>query len=359
MNAEMGTKPKLQIVDGRPMTTSLTVAEHFGKRHKNVLRDIEGLRAQVSEDFGRLNFEPSSYLNEQKKPQPMYRLSRDGFAMLAMGFTGTAAVKWKEAYIRAFSLMERRLLDQRAADTASAANYARHALAGYETVRDLLRELHDVLRQSVDVMMRLHQGATSVTGLDEVGLALQLTGWRVPDAQLYVTLVHRSHSPRAPRSPQWVRISCRQLAADLGWSTTSKVRAALDRLRTAGLVEIRHTGGKQVALEYRADPAHAQQTLARLREQAVHVAGVRAAFALRSMSPLSQLVRDAVPRLDGTMFDEVMRHNVRWTTRRGDVAAALMDRTEQGLAAWIRALELACEAPPDGLPHDESDVLVH
>lgn len=87
--------------------TSLDVAETFGKEHKNVLKDIRELNC--SEEFGQLNFELSSYLNEQNKKQPMYIMTKDGFTLLVMGYTGREAMKFKEGYIRQFNAMEKAL----------------------------------------------------------------------------------------------------------------------------------------------------------------------------------------------------------------------------------------------------------
>lgn len=83
--------------------SSLKVAERFGKRHDDVLKAIRNLGC--SEEFGLRNFAESSYINEQKKTQPCYQITRDGFALLAMGFTGQEAMKWKEAYIDAFNYL--------------------------------------------------------------------------------------------------------------------------------------------------------------------------------------------------------------------------------------------------------------
>lgn len=94
--------------DDYAITTSLKVAEVFGKRHKNVIQAI--MTIDCSEEFRRLNFQPSTYLNRQGKPQPMYEITRDGFALLGMGFTGPRAVKFKEAYIRRFNEMEALLI---------------------------------------------------------------------------------------------------------------------------------------------------------------------------------------------------------------------------------------------------------
>jgi Rha family phage regulatory protein len=97
----------LTLRDGQPRVTSRDVAEIFGRRHDNVLRDIQ--RLDCSEGFRLLNFEESSFLNAQNKPQPMVEMTRDGFTFLAMGFTGPRAAQFKEAFIAAFNDMEAQL----------------------------------------------------------------------------------------------------------------------------------------------------------------------------------------------------------------------------------------------------------
>lgn len=87
------------------VVSSLDVAETFGKDHKNILRDIRQL--ECSDEFRRLNFEQSEYLNEQNHKQPMYYMSRDGFTILVMGYTGEKAMRFKEAYIKQFNAMEK------------------------------------------------------------------------------------------------------------------------------------------------------------------------------------------------------------------------------------------------------------
>lgn len=90
------------------VVSSLDVAETFGKEHKNVLKDIREL--DCSEEFGRLNFEQSYYINSQNKQQPMFYMTRDGFTLLVMGYTGEKAMRFKEAYIRQFNAMEKTLI---------------------------------------------------------------------------------------------------------------------------------------------------------------------------------------------------------------------------------------------------------
>ena len=90
------------------VVTSLDVAETFDKRHDNVLKDIREL--ECSEEFRLLNFEESYYINSQNKKLPMYYMTRDGFTILVMGYTGERAMKFKEAYIRQFNAMEKALI---------------------------------------------------------------------------------------------------------------------------------------------------------------------------------------------------------------------------------------------------------
>ncbi len=90
------------------VVTSLDIAETFGKDHKNVLKDIREL--ECSEEFSRLNFEPTSYKDKFNREQPMYYITRDGFTLLVMGYTGEKAMKFKEAYIKQFNAMAKALL---------------------------------------------------------------------------------------------------------------------------------------------------------------------------------------------------------------------------------------------------------
>lgn len=104
--------PTVTLVDGQPRVSSLDIAEKFGKPHKDVLEAIRRILNDLPEDFGRRNFSPSSYTNSQGKEQPCYHLTRDGFSLLAMGFTGKKALEWKVKYIEAFNAMEAELVEQ-------------------------------------------------------------------------------------------------------------------------------------------------------------------------------------------------------------------------------------------------------
>ena len=90
---------------GKDVTTSLIVAQVFGKEHKNVLRDIENL--SCSDTFRRLNFEHTPHVHPQNgQTYKMYEMTKDGFSFLVMGYTGERAGQFKENFINEFNKRE-------------------------------------------------------------------------------------------------------------------------------------------------------------------------------------------------------------------------------------------------------------
>lgn len=103
----------LSISAGNVITTSIEVANVFQKRHDDVLKRIRNL--ECSPDFTDRNFAASEYTDSTGRKLPQYQITRDGFAFLAMGFTGTRAARFKEWFITAFNDMEKRLSEQKPA----------------------------------------------------------------------------------------------------------------------------------------------------------------------------------------------------------------------------------------------------
>lgn len=100
--------------NGVLVADSLEVADRFGKRHADVLRTIDGLITEVATQNCVTNAEPESYFipsdyQNRGKTYKKYLLTRDGFSLLVMGFTGPAALHWKLLYIEAFNKMEQAL----------------------------------------------------------------------------------------------------------------------------------------------------------------------------------------------------------------------------------------------------------
>jgi len=90
--------------NGMAVVTSRDIAEKFKKQHNHVLRDIGKLKKDVS-NFGQM-FQLSSAPDKYGREQKVYLINRDGFSLLAMGFTGKEALQWKLKYIEAFNEME-------------------------------------------------------------------------------------------------------------------------------------------------------------------------------------------------------------------------------------------------------------
>lgn len=135
-NAVAITIPDLEIINGQITTTSNQVAAHFGKRHKNVMQAIANL--DCSPEFTRLNFQPSEYTDSTGRKLPAYRLTRDGFVFLAMGFTGKDAAQWKEAYITAFNKMEAELLARTTRPHTPAIDYDRISPAQAQDLKEIV-----------------------------------------------------------------------------------------------------------------------------------------------------------------------------------------------------------------------------
>ncbi|PAT34944.1 Rha family transcriptional regulator [Vandammella animalimorsus] len=104
--------PQLTAVNGHATCLSTDVARHFGKRHDDVLKAIRALLVELPDshlrNFAEMEIDVEIGLGKVRK-SPAYRLTRDGFTLLCMGFTGKRALQFKLAYIDAFNRMEQQL----------------------------------------------------------------------------------------------------------------------------------------------------------------------------------------------------------------------------------------------------------
>lgn len=103
----------VQIKNSQPVTNSQFIARAFNKRHDNVLAKIDELLTQVPDFFGKLNFKETEKTLKNnlgfEVKQKFYELTKDGFMLLVMGFTGRQAMQIKIAYIEAFNKMAEKL----------------------------------------------------------------------------------------------------------------------------------------------------------------------------------------------------------------------------------------------------------
>ena len=98
-----------QNSNGNDVTTSLLVAEVFGKEHSKVVRDIESLSCSAS--FNAANFGVITYIDSRNREQTAYEMTKDGFSFLVMGYTGAKAGEFKERFINEFNRREALLKD--------------------------------------------------------------------------------------------------------------------------------------------------------------------------------------------------------------------------------------------------------
>ncbi|HEF3293828.1 Rha family transcriptional regulator [Campylobacter jejuni] len=99
-----GVGVELEVANDQVTTTSLSVAAVFNKRHDNIIAKINEL---PQDEFNALNFKAVEYKDKKGELRPCYNLTRDGFSLLVMGFTGEKAYKFKVEFIKAFNEMEK------------------------------------------------------------------------------------------------------------------------------------------------------------------------------------------------------------------------------------------------------------
>ena len=105
-NIQIGQETiKFEVIDGRPMISSLDVARRFDKRHSDVIRIIENDEF-YKEDINERNLSLSEYKDLSGNKRKKYFLSRDAFTYYVLGFTGIKGKRWRRLYIKAFNKME-------------------------------------------------------------------------------------------------------------------------------------------------------------------------------------------------------------------------------------------------------------
>ena len=153
-------------------TDSRRVAKHFKKRHDNVLRAFDNLGCH-DEDFNRLNFEVVEEVDAKGESRRVVRMTKDGFMLLVMGFTGADAMKTKLAYIRAFNAMaeqlqslsmslweQRMALEKRDATSFMWASFGSRRMLERRRELPALNEERARLDQAIQPELRLVQATT-------------------------------------------------------------------------------------------------------------------------------------------------------------------------------------------------------
>ena len=128
--------------EGKLVVSSRQVAKDFGKEHKNVVRAIENLTAQNS---AVKNMMIKSTFEHRGNEYTEYLLTRDGFSLLVMGFTGKEALDWKLKYIEAFNAMEQALKNN-LPSTVLTQNMVKNIEEKTEEDRKLLQRLTELVK---------------------------------------------------------------------------------------------------------------------------------------------------------------------------------------------------------------------
>ena len=152
--------PDLEIIEGQITTTSNQVAAHFKKRHADVIRAIKKMEipAEYRERNFALTFNEVPGPNGAVRKDPAYRITRDGFTLLAMGFTGKEAMQWKLAYLAAFNKMEQELLARTTRPANPAIDYDRISPAQAQDLKELVHHIAEAKVQGfAETWARLHR----------------------------------------------------------------------------------------------------------------------------------------------------------------------------------------------------------
>jgi Rha family phage regulatory protein len=158
------------IKEGRPVTTSLNIAEKFKKEHRNVLRDIRNL---IDMDKNtQLRFELSEYKDSTGRSLPIYIMDRDAFSILAMGFTGKRAFLWKLDYIAAFNAMEAHLFQQAESKAAAEVTGERFDLSvkRFEIAMKAVKMMG--IKDNQQARLTANKITKDTTGVDLMGIVM-------------------------------------------------------------------------------------------------------------------------------------------------------------------------------------------
>lgn len=135
-----------QNSNGNDVTTSLIVAEVFGKEHSKVVRDIESLSCSAS--FNAANFGVITYTDSRNREQTAYEMTKDGFSFLVMGYTGAKAGEFKERFINEFNRRESLLKDDDYILMRSQQILQKRLEASEEKIKELEAEKKSIIEET-------------------------------------------------------------------------------------------------------------------------------------------------------------------------------------------------------------------
>jgi len=153
------------------VVSSRVIAEKFDKNHAHLLRDIKNIIGGISKngDTPRSYFSRTEYTNDQNgRIYPEYLCTRDGFTLLAMGFTGQKALEWKLKYIEAFNKMESFIRERQSSEWLLTRKQGRLVRRNEtDTIANLIEYAKSQGSQNADKMyMTYSKLVNSIIGID-------------------------------------------------------------------------------------------------------------------------------------------------------------------------------------------------
>jgi phage regulatory protein, rha family len=175
--------------NGKAVVSSRDIARVFEKEHKHVMRDVRGI-IENDPAWGQSNFGHTPYIEPQNgQTYYEYLVTRDGFTLLVMGYTGEKAMQFKKAYIAAFNEMERKLAPR---------NYkeALLALVAAEEQREVLEAQNKVLQ----ITAAKYEGQTDTVELYKVGEIAEELGTTAVTLNRFLRDCHVQYKPNGSQT---------------------------------------------------------------------------------------------------------------------------------------------------------------
>lgn len=238
----------LATQNGEPVASSRQIAESFGKDHNHVLRDIKALLEGMPKNGQTPMFYKTEYTHEQNgQSYPVYLMNRDGFTLLAMGFTGKAALEWKLKYIAAFNAMEKKLKENQP-DLSELS----------PELRCLIR-LEQQQKQQAQELVRLNQKLDQLQGTGAFGTG----GWRRESARIVARIAQARGG--AQYGPNVYQVAYTLLEEREHSSLTARLEALRSEQRQQGMSKTR--AGRLTKMDaIAASPESVERWLKILRE---------------------------------------------------------------------------------------------
>jgi Rha family phage regulatory protein len=164
--------------DGQLVVTSRQISEDFEKEHSKIIRSIETIEGgEPSQNWLRY-FIPSEYKDLKGEMRKEYLLTRDGFSLLVMGFTGAKALEWKLKYIEAFNNMERYIKDQQKPKCIEDV-----LIQSLQEMKDMRQQLNEVNHNALQANAKAEETKQELQGMRDV-ITLSPNGWRADTSKL-------------------------------------------------------------------------------------------------------------------------------------------------------------------------------